>query len=614
MTSDLRLASAFLTLSLTLTAPAFAATSPLLFSLKAADWQPQEHAPVAESCPDGIRFPCPAVNGDARTYWDLIGAWDLRRYTHLELLAATTNAGPIGQLTLYLRSAAGWQSATATIPEAGRRRLIFALGNFAAGGAPESLSRLRTLRLSVWRGEAGATALDVLALRAVASPIRIVCGRQSVPADQQAVADEAAARVSRWLAAQGIGHAVVTEAAVVDDDALADARLVILPYNPNPPRRLLSAWLRAVRAGARFMVQYSASPELANRLGFRLGSYRQSDTPGQWAALVFTGNPPGGMPWIAQNSPNLYTVQPDAADARVWAWWADSCGRRQPEAAWVTSPRGWWMSHVWLDDDAARKQRLLLEMAGAAVPEVWAAAADQALGRAGWMEPWGNWQSVTQALAARAIAAGPPSAVRAALLDATRLHDGLPQLSASALVDGEAQLRERLTTAWAATRLPTPEFTTGFWDATGTAGMSGLWPVVMPELAAAGVRSVFPYVWSPGESSSPGSKPSLAACLEAASIAKIESHAWVICNFLAGAPEPEITRLRDSGRLQMTAAGNTLPWLSPAHPQNIELVSDALVALVKRYPVTGLHLDYIRFAQADAGFEPVAREAFERTL
>ena len=230
------------------------------------------------------------------------------------------------------------------------------------------------------------------------------------------------------------------------------------------------------------------------------------------------------------------------------------------------------------------------------------------------MEPFGDWNAVTQALAARAVAAGPGAdAVRAALSDAARLYDDLPQQSAAAVVDGEARLRERLTAAWAATRPPAPEFPVGFWDATGAVGAPGLWPVVIPELAAAGVRSVFPNVWSPGESSQPGIK-TLAACLDAAHAAKIESHAWVICNYLADAPASEIARLRDAGRLQMTAAGTTLPWLSPAHPQNTDLVADALVALVKRYPVEGLHLDYIRFAQADAGFEPVAREAFEHTL
>ncbi len=624
--SDFRSPALLLALSLLLATAAAGAQS---FSLKASDWLPQEQSSAAESSPDGPRFPCAAAAGHARSCWDLQGKWDLRRYTHLELVVATSNAAPIGTLTLYLHSAAGWRSAFTAIPEAGRRRLIFPLGSFDTEGATEKWTRLDTLRLSVWRGEAGATTLELSALRAVNSPIRIVRGDQSVTAGEQGVAGEAAARVSRWLSAQGVGHAIVSETAVADDDALDGARLVILPYNPNPSSRLLSAWLRAERAGARFMVQYGASPELAKRLGFRLDAYRQAAAPGQWAAMTFSDDPPGGMAWIAQNSQNLYTVQPATADARVWAWWADARLRRQPEAAWLVSSKGWWMSHIWLDEDAARKQRLLLEMAGAAAPGIWLDAAEQARGRAGWLEPFGDWTAVTQALAARALAAGPRAdSARAALVEAVRLHDELPKLSAAAVVDGEARLRERLTAAWAATRPSTPEFNLGVWDATGNAGAPGLWPVVIPELAAASVRSLFPLVWSPGDSKTPGPNPQLAACLNAVNPAfdiqnskfkiqnfpKLECHAWVICNYLASAPESELSRLREAGRLQMTAAGATLPWLSPAAPQNAELLADALAALVKRYPVDGLHLDYIRYAQADAGFEPVARAAFERGL
>jgi uncharacterized lipoprotein YddW (UPF0748 family) len=61
------------------------------------------------------------------------------------------------------------------------------------------------------------------------------------------------------------------------------------------------------------------------------------------------------------------------------------------------------------------------------------------------------------------------------------------------------------------------------------------------------------------------------------------------------------------------AHGNSLPWLSPAHPANRVALLDLYSDLARR-GVAGLHLDYIRYPARNGCFAPATRAAFEKSL
>lgn len=116
----------------------------------------------------------------------------------------------------------------------------------------------------------------------------------------------------------------------------------------------------------------------------------------------------------------------------------------------------------------------------------------------------------------------------------------------------------------------------------------------------------------------------------------MEVHAWVWCfavgnrrhNDLIGKPSAyagpvlednglmsEALRGRDGG-LNMDPRQNEY-WLSPASPKGREFLINAYKEILTRYPVDGLHLDYIRYpfqtGGTRMGFEPIGKDRFAQS-
>ena len=54
------------------------------------------------------------------------------------------------------------------------------------------------------------------------------------------------------------------------------------------------------------------------------------------------------------------------------ATWADRSGKSTGDAAWISSPQGWWMSHVLLaDGDEVLKAKLCAALVGGADAKLW---------------------------------------------------------------------------------------------------------------------------------------------------------------------------------------------------------------------------------------------------
>lgn len=65
--------------------------------------------------------------------------------------------------------------------------------------------------------------------------------------------------------------------------------------------------------------------------------------------------------------------------------------------------------------------------------------------------------------------------------------------------------------------------------------------------------------------------------------------------------------LADGDRLRSRIEG---VYLSPGNPDVVRYLRGIVRELVTRYPLDGLHLDYIRYPFADAGYDDASREAF----
>jgi uncharacterized lipoprotein YddW (UPF0748 family) len=121
----------------------------------------------------------------------------------------------------------------------------------------------------------------------------------------------------------------------------------------------------------------------------------------------------------------------------------------------------------------------------------------------------------------------------------------------------------------------------------------------------------------------------LGEVVERAHALGLEVHAWVNCLLVWSAPHPPrdprhvlrshpewIARLPDGRRMSALGArerarrGIEGVFLAPAHPGVREWLGSIAREIAERYPVDGIHLDYIRDPNVPVGFDPTTRARF----
>ena len=161
------------------------------------------------------------------------------------------------------------------------------------------------------------------------------------------------------------------------------------------------------------------------------------------------------------------------------------------------------------------------------------------------------------------------------------------------------------------------------------------WDAVMPKIAAAGfncvfvrvargVNAIYPSALLPRDGWAEGlPDDELAKAIAAAHRNGLEFHAWKV-NFNANAgmrAGESVKRFYEQmaadDRLVRDPDGKQASSLNPADPRNQELEFQVMLELATKYPVDGIHFDYIRYPDEpsyDFDYGPVSRAEFEKTL
>ncbi|MEA3401790.1 MAG: LamG-like jellyroll fold domain-containing protein [Armatimonadota bacterium] len=106
----------------------------------------------------------------------------------------------------------------------------------------------------------------------------------------------------------------------------------------------------------------------------------------------------------------------------------------------------------------------------------------------------------------------------------------------------------------------------------------------------------------------------LEECAAAAKRHGIDLHLYVN-NFPVGSPDSDYAqRLKEQGRWQKNHRGEDVAWLCPSHPENLQLVEDAMVELVRDYDIAGVQYDFIRYGGEDVCFCDRCRANFEERI
>lgn len=588
-------------------------------------WRAIDPAPAAEATGEGLALNLQFSKNIDRMYWDRDGSWNLAGHHSFVLELSCDQPAAIRSLAIYFRSGKGWYIWNKPLPSAGRQRLILAKSEFEQEGSPGGWNKIDKIRVSPWKAQDLNSRLVLHQLAGRVDRVFVIqAGASITDSAERSVARRTSERVSRWLSLAGLGHALVPEEDLIK--AAKSASVIILPYNPSLSRSQIGALRTMTQRGGKLMVFYSSDDELAALMQVKLEPAMNTRDISRWRGIKFSKPLPGVPAAVHQQSWIIGPARPASDATRTIAYWINADGKQSNDPAILSGPHGYWFTHVLLDDDLIKKQRLLAGMVANLDPTLWKESAAHVRSEAGRID---SWRNAGETVAAITALAGDDHAdgetVEAFLRRFEARHREMlqhynHQRYRDAVVSGY-EAGDLLVKAYGLAQKPVTSEFRAVWDHDGTGWYPGDWDRTARLLAESGINTIFINATWAGLSHYPSKYlpesftfqlygDQLEKCIAAARKHNLSVHAWVVCWGLENS-RPEFTApLKGTDRLQRDAKGGEVMWMNPAHPLNVRHHLDIIREILARYDVDGIHLDYIRYPGADSCYSSYTREKF----
>ena len=581
-----------------------------------------------------LRMPC-SFKGTKieRASWDRSVDLDLTTCQGIQFKLLCDNPSPVSGFTLYMQSGNGWYSQRFSVEDVGEWNTVkIEKSKTGVEGAPAGWGKIKTLRLSAWRGKNADTQFYIadLGLLGADAPIVIVRGESAAktrPSEAKSVATFAQ-NVAQSLTDLGLAHALMSDLDVTAE-RLKGKKIVILPHNPGMPDNVVAELLNYLQGGGKLISFYGLPKKLRDAVHIPNGKHIKQTYPGYFCTMRFNDKVLTGAPSVVgQRSWNISESKAVKGKSKVAAVWYDDKGKSTGHAAVVVSDNCIAMTHVMLTDDTGNKRNMLLAMVGHFAPELWkkcALLAIENIGRFGpyktfldaegdidWMS-WGDphtQNKVDEAGKLRTRASGLCSSGKYA--EAIRVA---------------TQARELLIDAYCSAQKPQKREHRAWWchSAFGVDGMT--WDEAIKNLADNGFTAILPnMLWGgtayyksdvlPVHDSVKEKGDQIDLCVKACKKHGVECHVWKVnWNMSGHATKEFVEKMKKAGRTQVLYDGTEKErWLCPSHPANQKLEIDSMVEVAKKYDVDGIHFDYIRYPGPTACFCKGCRERFEKGL
>ncbi len=411
----------------------------------------------------------------------------------------------------------------------------------------------------------------------------------------------------------------------VEEGSLAGYKLVIFPYSAVWHEREIERTLEYVRGGGKLMCFYTAPAELRGPLGFEMLNSPRAEYEGQFQIMTFTEDRPKGFPALVhQDSPNLAVVRP-VGGGRVIANWHDKDSVDTGFPAVVLSENGVYVSHVFKSGNQSEQALLVLATLGHFVPGSWDRMVEGMLAEAG---PAAGFDSLDELIAATA---GVPDAekwaasARALQEEATVALAAQEYERALGLARQSQDDAQRAATGAFSSR---PHELRGAWM--GFPSDETDWEAIMSELEAANFNALFPLMCDGNVAAYPSAylpqfteNDQLKLCIEAAHRHGVEVHPWRVNWCILRATDEERQQLADEGLLVLAveqARGEeeaettyrwSTRWRDPSDDINRDLEYNAMIEMVEKYDVDGIHFDYMRYPSKFYCYCDRCRSSFE---
>ena len=610
-------------------APWPAAGENLLTSGALGPWVAKDGAPAAEVRADGVYFPCPFTRDTDRFYWDAGGPIDLGKSGTLVFELTPENATAGRTLSIYFESGDGWYHWSEAIRGRGRQRIRIAKATCDVEDRPGGWARIKRIRFAPWMGRPERAGYTLHSLTLEDDKVLLVRGTSSLAdRSERALSRRTAERFSDWLTAAGIEHGAIDDEDVIAG-SLRGAKVAILCYNADPPAAELTAIKAFLDGGGKLIVCFGANGQLARWMNVRIGRHEVSTEAGRWSTMHFQHGAQHNLPERVNDTAwSTIPAWPLDAGASVIATWEDAAGGASGEPACIESAKGYWLTHVPRGDDPEAKAAMVMGMVGNLVPELWRDAAKASLAGTGVIPPATD-VGETVAMIRRGNAGRNRGAVEGRLGKAAALHRQMARAYGMGRYATVRRLAGNLdwvmAEAYGLIQKPRPHEMRGVWDHDGVGLVPGDWAATCRVLSDHGINAVFPNLSWPGKCHYPSALvptsrtaaqfgDQLAQCVRAARAEGMAVHVWKVCWNLENASPELIAKFRREGRLQRDVSGNERKWLSPSHPDNVQYELAAIRELVRREPIHGVHLDYIRYPDSETCYSDATRRGFEEDL
>ena len=525
-------------------------------------------------------------------------------------------------ITLYFRSGNGWYGCGANPRGSGRQTLRFPKNRFRTEETPAGWDKIDAVRIAAWRGLDLDANVLLHQLAATTHEVAVILPDEAggTSAGELRAARQATDQMVDALAELGLAADAIPESSVAAG-ALGARRVAILAYNPRISAETIGALVEFVESGGKVLLCYHLPAPLAAALGFTPGKYVHPEQ-GTLAEVRFqTDAVPGLPPAMKQASWNITTSEPAEYGAQVIGHWYDSSGKATPWPAMLVSNRGAFFSHIFLSDDPPAKLRLLAAMLGHFHPPLWDTMARAALRQAAQVGPCQSIEELRKVVEASDNAEA-KRLLEAALAERTRSERLLKSDKPAAAIEAASESRRLAAEAYMRSPASPTREARAVWNHSGMGAYPGDWEKSAQVLAENGFNMILPnMLWGglahyasdllPRSRTFAEHGDQIAQCCAAAKKYGLEVHVWKVNYNARNAPKEFLERMASEGRLQYDVKGERHDWLCPSHPENQKLELESMLEVARKYPVDGIHFDYIRYPGRESCYCDGCRARFE---
>ncbi|MDD4538208.1 MAG: family 10 glycosylhydrolase [Lentisphaeria bacterium] len=548
--------------------------------------------------------------GPVRASWDFPINANLANLAAVQLKLYCPRPALARQFNVYIKAGETWYSAAFAPAGKGTwEEIVIPKTRFMPEGAAESWQHCSLLRLAAWQGSSGQLAIHLADLHFLPANVNAALLRSSSKDLKESY--RYARHLGESLFQVGILPAVLEEPDCAGT-AIRPFAMSILAYPPAASPTQNSALIYALKRGSKLCVFHTLSPILATEMELPAGKFTTTSAAG----LTLGGVIPAAalLPEaraFRQQSTAFLAVQQLPPQLQVAAWWADSTGRTTSWPAIIECPKGFWMTHVYLNQDPAPGAMTIAAMLARHTPETFQNAAKFLYyqTRQLYLDAAPSSQQASQRLLNDAAGAYKKGQFSTAIVLTRQCQDALA--NASTVSDAGAAVartprRDEIRAVWSRR----PDGLPGRdWDDTAAILAKGRFNAVFPNVASA-YSTAYPSALVSQSSRGDALAEAISACRRH----RLAIHAWVSCLGVEDASDNTLQAWRRQGRLQQNNAGITRNWLCPTQVANRALLINIVTELAGRYPLDGVQFDLIRYPETNSCFCPSCRKSFEAYL